>query len=94
MATKPCWPTALGDATSVVCLQVNMSLEEHDTGHGKEMYQPVDSCWALGDCSANMELPLPALAQVRCSSLPHPPHAFCPCASQLACKQRTLGTSE
>ena len=41
-----------------------MDVEEHDTGHGKEKYQQVDSCWALGDCSANMELPLPALAQV------------------------------
>ena len=41
-----------------------MHVEEHDTGHGKEMYQQVDSCWALGDCCANMELPLPALAQV------------------------------
>ncbi|DBB14410.1 hypothetical protein WJX82_007842 [Trebouxia sp. C0006] len=43
---------------------VKMDVEEHDTGHGKEKYQQVDSCWALGDCSANMESPLPALAQV------------------------------
>ena len=49
---------------STACMQVNMDLEERDTGHGKEMYQQVDSCWALGDCSANMESPLPALAQV------------------------------
>lgn len=51
-------------AMSTACMQVNMDLEERDTGHGKEMYQQVDSCWALGDCSANMESPLPALAQV------------------------------
>lgn len=41
-----------------------MHVEEHDTGHGKEIYTQVDSCYALGDCCANMELPLPALAQV------------------------------
>ena len=45
-------------------MQVNMDTEEHNTGHGKEMYRPVEGCWALGDCCANMELPLPALAQV------------------------------
>ena len=45
-------------------MQVKMHVEEHDTGHGKEMYKQVDSCYALGDCCANMELPLPALAQV------------------------------
>lgn len=45
-------------------MQVKMHVEEHDTGHGKEMYTQVDSCYALGDCCANMELPLPALAQV------------------------------
>ncbi|KAL3148596.1 hypothetical protein ABBQ38_014024 [Trebouxia sp. C0009 RCD-2024] len=43
---------------------VKMHVEEHDTGHGKEIYSQVDSCYALGDCCANMELPLPALAQV------------------------------
>ena len=41
-----------------------MHVEEHDTGHGKEMYKQVECCYALGDCCANMELPLPALAQV------------------------------
>lgn len=45
-------------------VQVKMHVEEHDTGHGKEKYKQVDSCYALGDCCANMELPLPALAQV------------------------------
>ena len=45
-------------------MQVQMHVEEHDTGHGKEMYKQVECCYALGDCCANMELPLPALAQV------------------------------
>ncbi len=53
-----------------MCMQVKMDVEEHDTGHGKEKYQQVDSCWALGDCSANMESPLPALAQVWVCSRP------------------------
>ena len=45
-------------------MQVKMHVKEHDTGHGKEMYKQVECCYALGDCCANMELPLPALAQV------------------------------
>lgn len=53
-----------GDHISMAAMQVKMHVEEHDTGHGKEIYSQVDSCYALGDCCANMELPLPALAQV------------------------------
>ena len=45
-------------------MQVKMLVEEYDTDHGKEMYKQVECCYALGDCCANMELPLPALAQV------------------------------
>ena len=45
-------------------MQVKTELEERGTGDEKETYQQVDSCWALGDCSANTEGPLPALAQV------------------------------
>ena len=45
-------------------IQVRTSLEKHDNGHGREIYKQVQCCYALGDCCANMEQPLPALAQV------------------------------
>ena len=38
--------------------------KEHETEVGRDRLQQADSCWALGDCSANMEHALPALAQV------------------------------
>ena len=61
-----------------------MNLEEHDTGHGKEIYKQVECCYALGDCCANMELPLPALAQVRMlANKPLPVHLRLRCNQPL-----------
>ena len=75
-------------------MQVKTELEEHGTGDEKETYQQVDSCWALGDCSANMEVPLPALAQVRpllsAATKAAPPtlhaDAELPCATHRICQ--------
>ena len=50
--------------SALLHLQVKTELEEHGSGDDKGTYQQVEACWALGDCSANMEAPLPALAQV------------------------------
>ena len=51
-------------AAAATMMQVKTELKEHETKEGKNALQQVDSCWALGDCCANMENALPALAQV------------------------------
>ena len=47
-------------------MQVKVTEEEHPEGAGREMeaMQALPDVYALGDCSANLGSPLPALAQV------------------------------
>ncbi len=42
-----------------------MKQDEEDTDQHRD-WQPVGGIYALGDCCAQAENPLPALAQVRC----------------------------
>ena len=79
------------------CRQCNHVLQvKHNTaeshGHSSnDEFQPLDNIYALGDCCANVESPLPALAQASCpitASYFNPRHArpgyascWCPCPS-------------
>lgn len=58
-------------------VQVKMTEEEHPEGASKELeqFQSLNNIYALGDCSANIGNPLPALAQA-CP-------LYCPCTSSV-----------